>query len=51
LIWVVNTYTFDVQVFRTDGTVSSRKQENLLDGDDVLPGFECPVARLFQIEP
>jgi len=48
LIWVVNPDTRDVQVIRADGTGALLKVGDTLDGGDVLPGFSCPVAALFE---
>jgi len=48
LIWVVNPGTRDVLVIRADGTGTFLKVGDTLDGGDVLPGFSCPVAALFE---
>ena len=47
LVWVVNPPTRSVLVYRADGTVADIGPDGELDGDDVLPGFRCPVASLF----
>jgi len=49
LIWVLNPFTCDIQVYREDGTVAYLKVGDILDGGDVLPGFQCPVERIFAI--
>jgi Uma2 family endonuclease len=49
LVWVVDPEDQSVTVHRPDRppTVITREQD--LTGDDVLPGFRWPVARLFQL--
>lgn len=48
LIWVVNPDTRTVQVHRPGGTDSRLRPGDSLVGEDVLPGFRCEVARLFE---
>jgi Uma2 family endonuclease len=50
LIWVANPDKGDVLVIRADRTASLLRQGDILDGDDVLPGFRCPVDDLFNVE-
>jgi len=47
LIWVVNPETKAVRVHRADGAVMVLREKDELDGEDILPGFRCPVAELF----
>jgi Uma2 family endonuclease len=47
LIWVVSPESKTVLVRRQDGTCSELDESGSLSGDDVLPGFACPVAELF----
>lgn len=47
LIWIVNPETKAVRVYRGDGTVSMLREKDELDGENVVPGFRCPVADLF----
>ncbi len=49
LIWVANPDTNDVLVYRSDGTVALLRSGDVLEGGDVLPGFECPILELFKI--
>jgi Uma2 family endonuclease len=49
LIWVANPDTNDVLVYRSDGTVALLRSGDVLDGGDILPGFECPISELFKI--
>jgi Uma2 family endonuclease len=46
LVWVVDPDTRMVFVFRSNGTVSKVRETEELDGEDVLPGFRCPVTRV-----
>ena len=47
LIWVVNPATRSVVIRRLDRTCSELDDAGTLDGEDVVPGFACPVAALF----
>lgn len=47
LVWVVDPQRSTVGVYRQDGSLSSLEQNDTLDGEDVLPGFTCPVGSLF----
>ncbi|HKA06436.1 MAG TPA: Uma2 family endonuclease [Gemmataceae bacterium] len=46
LVWVVDPDSRVVLVFRNNGTVSKVRETEELDGEDVLPGFRCPVLRV-----
>jgi len=46
LVWVVDPDSRVVFVFRNNGTVSKVRETEELDGEDVLPGFRCPVLRV-----
>jgi Uma2 family endonuclease len=47
LIWVAYPQTKTVLVHRNDGTANRLQVGDVLDGEDVLPGFRCEVAALF----
>lgn len=47
LIWVISPKTKTVLVRRADGTLAEIDQSGTLSGEDVVPGFSCPVADLF----
>lgn len=48
LVWLVNPDTRTVTVYRRAGADISRLQVgDTLMGDDILPGFSCPVVDLF----
>ena len=49
LVWVANPDTNDVLIYRSDGTVALLRSGDVLDGGDVLPGFQCPISELFKI--
>jgi hypothetical protein len=34
------------RVYRADGTVSIVERDAYLDGEDVLPGFGCPLSEI-----
>lgn len=47
VVWVVDPFSRLVFVYRTGGTLSLLREGQELDGEEVLPGFRCPVASLF----
>jgi Uma2 family endonuclease len=47
LVWVINPENRTVQIFRADGTVAMLRESDELNGEDVIPGFRCPIADLF----
>jgi len=47
LIWVVSPETKTVLIRRLDGTCVELDETGMLSGEDVLPGFTCPVTELF----
>jgi Uma2 family endonuclease len=51
LIWVISPQTHTVRVYRLNGSSTSLREDGELDGEDVLPGFRCPVGELFPAEP
>ena len=48
LVWVIYPDTQRLQGHRIDGTVTKLGAEDSLVGEDVVPGFECLVADIFQ---
>jgi Uma2 family endonuclease len=48
LIWIVYPDSRTVQVFRLDGSAQNLKVGDILDGEDILPGFRLEVAALFE---
>ena len=47
LVWVVHPQTRTIEAHRQGQTVAVLSTEDALDGGDVLPGFTCPVADVF----
>lgn len=48
LVWIVNPNARTVLVYRKDQhTVSFLHEQDELSGEDVLPGFRCPVRDVF----
>ena len=48
LVWVVDPHVRTVIVYRADGSIVGRREKDELDGEDVVPGFRCPVRELFR---
>lgn len=48
LIWVVIPPSRTVLIRRDDGSGTEISATGKLDGEDVLPGFTCPVSELFR---
>jgi len=46
LAWVVDPERREVRVHRADGSVALLGEHDQLAGEQVLPGFTCPVAEL-----
>jgi Uma2 family endonuclease len=47
LVWVINPKSRTVRVHRRDGSVNYLHESDVLSGEDVIPGFQCPVRELF----
>jgi Uma2 family endonuclease len=47
LIWVVNPDVRTVRILRADGSAAILREGDNLSGEDILPGFVCPVASIF----
>ena len=47
LVWVVNPDCRHVWVNRHDGSVQRLREQDELNGEDVLPGFRCPLRLIF----
>jgi Uma2 family endonuclease len=46
LVWVIDPERQIARVYRQDGSESSITADGQLDGEDVLPGFSCPLASI-----
>ncbi len=44
LVWVIDPPRREARVYRADGSVSLVREDGVLDGEDVLPGFTVPLA-------
>ncbi len=47
LVWVVHPVLRMVYVHRANGSVTAVREHEELSGEDVVPGFVCPVGGLF----
>lgn len=47
LVWIISPETKTVLIRRADGTLAELDHAGTLSGEDVVPGFSCPVADLF----
>jgi len=47
LVWVVNLKSRTVMIYRADGSVSRLRESDELAGENVIPGFRCPVRDIF----
>ena len=47
IVWVVDPERREVRVYRQDGGLSVLGSNDSLDGEDVLPGFTCPLVQVF----
>lgn len=49
LVWVVHSQVKTVRIHRADGTVQVLRIDEELSGEDVIPGFRCPVSEVFRM--
>lgn len=49
MVWVIEPDDRSVTVYRKRGRGVTLWDDELIDGEDVLPGFTCPVSRLFEL--
>ncbi len=47
LVWIIYPKTKVVTVFRLNNVISLLRDSDILDGEDVLPNFQLPLAKLF----
>lgn len=47
LVWIIYPQTRVVTVYRQNNLVSLLRENDTLEGEDILPGFTLPVADLF----
>ena len=51
LVWVVNPNVRTIRIIRGDSTTALLREANDLSGEDIIPGFVCPVASIFPPRP
>jgi Uma2 family endonuclease len=49
LIWVINPKSRSAWVHRVNGPVSYLHEDDQLSGEDVIPGFRCPIREIFPL--
>ena len=49
-VWVADPETTTVTIYRTDTAPVTLREDDVIDGGDLLPGFAAPVWRLFRWE-
>jgi Uma2 family endonuclease len=47
LVWVVDPSRREARVYRQDGSETLLPESESLSGEDVVPGFDCPLASIF----
>ena len=48
LVWVIDPDRLEARVHRRDGTLSLLDSHAAFDGEDVLPGFRCPLRDILE---
>ena len=48
LVWVLEPVSKTLTVYRSETDIEILTREDTLIGEDVVPGFTCPVAHLFE---
>jgi Uma2 family endonuclease len=43
-VWVIDPERRLARIYRQDGSESILGESDALDGEDVLPGFNCPLG-------
>jgi Uma2 family endonuclease len=46
LIWVIYPELRKVKIFRNGGLAGELREDDLLSGEDVIPGFHCPLREI-----
>jgi Uma2 family endonuclease len=46
LVWVIDPERRLARVYRPDGTEAIVPADDALDGEDILPGFSCPLSAI-----
>ena len=48
LVWVIEPVSKTVTVYRSERDIEILTREDTLTGEDVVPGFACPISHLFE---
>ena len=48
IVWVIDLERLEARVYRADGSQTHLEREESLDGEDVLPGFTCPLREILE---
>ena len=48
LVWVLEPVSKTLTVYRSERDINILTREDTITGEDVVPGFTCPVAHLFE---
>ena len=48
LVWVLDPVSKTVTVYRSENDIETLTHKATLTGEDVVPGFSCPVGKLFE---
>jgi Uma2 family endonuclease len=46
MICVINPNSRTVMIYRLDGSVSHLREDEARSGEDIIPGFRCPVREI-----
>jgi Uma2 family endonuclease len=49
LIWVINPKSRTAKVYRGDGSVDHLRENGVLSGEDIIPGFRCPLREILPL--
>jgi Uma2 family endonuclease len=49
LVWVINPELRTLKVYRPDGTTAVLRNEDEIDGENVVPGFRCKLSEIFEM--
>ena len=49
LVWVVDPKKKTIRIHRANGTIQDLRVGDELSGEEVIPGFRCPVSEVFRL--
>lgn len=47
VVWLVDPERREIHIYRQDGSLSVLRENDSLSGEDLLPGFVCPLRHVF----